>query len=87
MILFLFLGKQRLLKEERKRSEKVQGSSKQNIACTSQIILTITSSGEYVTEYFKNHYGHNFDLKHLHISENCRRNIASKMIMGVSPKQ
>lgn len=73
--------------KERKRSEKVQGSSKQNTACTSQLILSISSTGEYVVEYFKNHYGHNFDLKHLHISENCRKNIASKLIMGVSPKQ
>ncbi|XP_050508157.1 uncharacterized protein LOC114343556 [Diabrotica virgifera virgifera] len=73
----------------RKRDGKVQGTAKLDVGCTSQIILRKTESGELNAEYFKDHYGHTFDLKHIHhihLSTNFRRNVASKLIMGVTPQ-
>uniref|UniRef100_A0A6P7GR01 Uncharacterized protein LOC114345728 n=1 Tax=Diabrotica virgifera virgifera TaxID=50390 RepID=A0A6P7GR01_DIAVI len=70
----------------RKRDGKVQGTAKLDVGCTSQIILRKTEPGELIAEYFKDHYGHTFDLKHIHPSTNFPRNVASKLIMGVTPQ-
>ena len=76
-----------LNREVRKRCEKIQGSAKLNVACTSQIILTKKESGELVAEYHEQHYGHNCDIKHLNLSNKCRQEVASKLILLVTPQQ
>ncbi|KAK2578290.1 hypothetical protein KPH14_007655 [Odynerus spinipes] len=81
-------GKQKIIPDRKKqRSKKVQGNAKLDFACTSQIILTKLESGELIAEYFKNHYGHDFDLKHIHLCENLHRTVASKHILTTVRQQ
>ncbi|KAJ8964112.1 hypothetical protein NQ317_010893 [Molorchus minor] len=69
-------GKQNILTEDvRKRSLKVQGSAKLELGCTSQIKLTKNVNGDFNVNYFKEHYGHKYELKHLNLSENCEKKL------------
>lgn len=72
--------------EERKRNTKTQGSNKLNFACTSQIKLTEIDGFCFAT-YYKTHYRHDRDLKHLPISKTDKEKIAQKLIAGIPTKQ
>lgn len=67
--------------EQRKRMTKTQGSSKLDFACTSQIKLTEIDGFCFAT-YYKTHYRHDRDLKHLPISKSDKEKIAQKLIAG-----
>lgn len=79
-------GKQRILPlDSRHRNEKSQGSSKMNIGCTSQMIVTKDNiTNKCFMVYYSTHYGHHNELQ-LRVSQFCRNEVASKLIMGVSP--
>lgn len=68
-------------KEERKRITKRQGSRKLNYACTSQIKLTEVDGKCYVT-YYKTHYMHDRNIKHLSILKSEKEEIAYKILAG-----
>ncbi|CAH0546800.1 unnamed protein product [Brassicogethes aeneus] len=76
--------KQRIVSEEkRQRSQKSQGSSKCD--CTCQIAEKIeNSSKKCYIQYTSTHYGHNNEIQHLRISKQCRKEVAQKLLIGVS---
>ncbi|KAK4882212.1 hypothetical protein RN001_005531 [Aquatica leii] len=83
-------GKQRsiLADELRKRNERCQGSSKLSFGCTSQINVTKSiSTNKCSIIYFSTHYGHTEEIQHIRISKSCRKEVAQKLMMGVSTKR
>ncbi|XP_060516773.1 uncharacterized protein LOC132696141 [Cylas formicarius] len=81
-------GKQRTVPHENlKKNSKIQGTSKINSACTSQIVVQKLKNGECYVKYYKSHYGHAKDLHHLRISKVSKENIASKLVKGVSKNE
>lgn len=56
---------------------------KLNHACTSQIIVTKKPNDHHTVNFYKTHYGHEFDLQHLHVPLKDRSNIAAKLNNGV----
>lgn len=73
----------RLPLEQRKRATKMQGSRKLNYACTSQIKVT-EMNGSYFVEYYKTHYQHDRELKHLSIPKSEKEEIAKKLLAGLT---
>lgn len=74
------------LKENRQRSVKSQGSCKLNYTCTSQIVVKKTDEKRNVV-YYKTHYGHEKDIRHLRISKKDRTAIAEQLANGVPMKR
>lgn len=70
------------IEKERKRTIKTQGSRKLNYACTSQIKLTEMDGFCFVT-YYKTHYRHDKELKHLRITKSEKEVIAQKLLAGI----
>lgn len=69
--------------ERRKRATKKQGSRKLNFACTSQIKVTEVN-GHFIVTYYKTHYQHDKDLKHLGLLKSEKEEIARKLLAGVT---
>lgn len=68
--------------KQRKRTTKTQGSRKLDYACTSQIKLTEVQ-GFYIVTYYKSHYRHEKDLKHLSIPKSDKHEIVKKLLAGI----
>lgn len=67
------------------RRTKSQGSAKINKSCTSQIKAKINKAKNTVNvQYWKTHYGHDYDLQHIRLSKMEKANIAHKLSTGVS---
>lgn len=65
-----------------KRMKKVQESRKINSACTSQIKVIINKNNILAT-FYKTHYGHKNDIKHLPLQKCERASIANKLSSGI----
>uniref|UniRef100_A0A6P7GKQ4 Uncharacterized protein LOC114343590 n=2 Tax=Diabrotica virgifera virgifera TaxID=50390 RepID=A0A6P7GKQ4_DIAVI len=53
--------------------------------CSSHIVLKVNNTtNEASMTYFKTHYGHDLELKHIRIPENTRNIIASKLALGIT---
>lgn len=62
------------------RYEKGQGSKKLNSSCPAEMIVSSSSTGVKV-QYHKSHYGHDAGYGHFSISENERKEFASKCVL------
>ena len=70
------------------RDIKAQGTCKLGFSCTAYIKAVENLTTKLVnTEYCFYHYNHKEELAHLRISEDLRKNIASKLQEGVSEKK
>ena len=70
------------------RDIKAQGTCKLGFSCTAYIKAVENLTTKLVNvEYCFFHYGHKEELAHLRISEDLRKNIASKLQEGVSEKK
>ena len=68
-----------------KRQIRSQGSSKIGCHCTAQLSATVdNSTGEVVVKSWLTHYGHSCDLAHLHLANNDRQKVASRVKDGVT---
>ncbi|XP_072399070.1 uncharacterized protein [Diabrotica undecimpunctata] len=70
--------------EVRKRLPKIQGSEKLLFSCTSQIISSQLNNGKCIVTYYKSHYHHDNEIRHLHLSKIDKNQVANKLLAGVS---
>lgn len=69
---------------ERKRAERLKGTSKISTKCTCFMRVThIKENGKVMVEYCLEHMGHEIELCHLKLSPELRSLIAAKLASGV----
>lgn len=74
-------------KARTRKALKKQGSRKINGRCPASMNVTINSDSTYDVKFIKSHVGHNFELKHLDLSDKDRDLIVQKLVSGVTKKE
>nr|CAH7768359.1 unnamed protein product [Callosobruchus chinensis] len=64
-----------------------RSSKKMSMPCTSAIELVETKSNGLKIKFYKTHYGHDFQIQHLHLLKEERIYVAQKLIDGLSPTE
>ena len=65
-------------------SYEIAGSCKIDRNCTASMTVTILPDKSLKVDAILTHYGHEKELKHLHITERNRQEVAEKLKQGVS---
>lgn len=66
---------------------KKQGSRKINGRCPASMNVTLNPGSTYDVRFVKTHVGHDFELKHLDISDKDRNYIIEKLASGLTKKE
>lgn len=74
-------------KARTQKALKKQGSRKINGRCPASMNVTIKEDSTYDVRFIKTHVGHDFDLKHLDLSEKDRDLIIRKLTSGVTKRE
>lgn len=74
-------------KARTRKALKKQGSRKINGRCPASMNVTINPDSTYDVKYVSTHVGHNFELKHLDLSDKDRELIVQKLVSGVTKKE
>lgn len=73
-------------KARTRKALKKQGSRKINGRCPASMNVTVNPDLTYDVRFVKTHVGHNFDIKHLDLSEKDRELIVQKLESGLTKK-
>lgn len=73
-------------KARTRKALKKQGSRKINGRCPASMNVTVNPDTTYDVRFVKTHVGHNFDIKHLDLSEKDRKLIVQKLESGLTKK-
>lgn len=73
-------------KARTRKKLKKQGSRKINGRCPASMNVTVNPDSTYDVRFVKTHVGHNFDIKHLDLSEKDRELIVQKLESGLTKK-
>lgn len=74
-------------KARTRKALKKQGSRKINGRCPASMNVTINTDSTYDVRFVKTHVGHNFELKHLDLSDKDRDLIVQKLESGITKKE
>lgn len=74
-------------KAKTQKSIKKQGSRKINGRCPAAITLTYNHDSSLKVKFIKTHVGHDFELKHLDLSEKDRDLIVRKLASGITKRE
>ena len=73
-------------KARTRKALKKQGSRKINGRCPAAMNVTVNENSSYDVRFVKTHVGHNFELKHLDLSDKDRELIVQKLASGVTKR-
>lgn len=73
-------------KARTQKALKKQGSRKINGRCPASMIVTINPDSGYDVRFVKTHVGHDFELKHIDLSDKDRDLIVQKITAGLTKK-
>lgn len=74
-------------KARTRKALKKQGSRKINGRCPASMNVTINTDSTLDVKFIKTHVGHDFELKHLDLSDKDRELIVQKLVSGVTKKE
>lgn len=73
-------------KAKTRKALKKQGSRKINGRCPASMNVTVNPDLTYDVRFVRTHVGHNFELKHLDLSDKDRELIVQKLCSGITKK-
>lgn len=74
-------------KARTRKALKKQGSRKINGRCPASMNVTLNTDQTYDVRFVKTHVGHDFELKHLDISDKDRNLIVQKLVSGLTKRE
>lgn len=74
-------------KARTRKALKKQGSRKINGRCPASMNVTVNPDSSYDVRFVKTHVGHDFEVKHLDLSDKDRDLIVQKLCSGVTKKE
>lgn len=74
-------------KARTRKALKKQGSRKINGRCPASMNVTVNPDSTYDVRFVKTHVGHDFELKHLDLSDKDRDLIVQKLVSGVTKRE